>query len=587
MEGADILCKSLFRWLENRKECGEKLLELAQELEDVHRGSNIGQVVGAATSVLSITGALFATVMTGGLASPLLAAATVGTVAGTAVSVTSTLVEAFISSSTFKEATKLIKEDEKVGASIQEQLQDLKDRCGEALVEDHADELDCEVTTQLMWALARRRNTDVSLDFLRGFNRATFFRHMTPGGLAPAEATRFICKALSAVSLFTVMTFSLKVSAKEMMKNIGRIGIKSAAKAGARALGVIGLGISMYDLIVTSEELIKGNRVTEASKFLRDSAREILDGQQKLKEQLDAMNEITQKLFQMKNLIKNLGGYSLSMDENQQKIMDYIKGTCTDNRVLSWLQGITHQIEFVNLLKFCQERVGPIPEDLSTAGGDHIHIAFVAHGRIDDRFMPAGVLVPTPNIRDTILYSPWNCGIDSKAAFAIAQGFIHVTNRQFYNKNTDAYCEPNPLPQHWNSMRGSLHDIPVILLSPVTPKDAAWALFQQFWMNRMDLEDRVIIPFIVPEDLVNAFGEIPLFILIFVASFILMLCNKTATVHLVACLGRGGTPLRPVEWRTQYAYTSDGTWMSVNMDNRNINSVLFRALRSLFDRNRR
>ncbi|KAK7163819.1 hypothetical protein R3I93_007787 [Phoxinus phoxinus] len=582
MEGADILCDSLFRWLENRKECAGKLLELAQELEDVHRGSNIAQVVGAATTVLSISGALIATVFSGGLATPLLVAAT----AGTAVSATSTLVEAGMSSSTFNKAIELIKEDEKVGENIQKQLGDLKDRCGEAPLGAHADELDCEVATRLMWALARRRNIPVPLDFLRAFYRATFFRHMTPGGLAPDKAKRFIFQALRAVGFFGVMTCGLKVSAKVMMKNIGRIGIKAVAKAGSKALGVIGVGMCLYDLIVTSEELVKGNRVTEASKFLWDSAGEILDGQRKLKEQLDAMNEIIQKLFQMKNLIKDLGGYSLSMTENGQKIMDYIMGTCTDNRVVSWLQGITHQIVLVNLLQFCQEWLTTHEEDLKKPSGGHVHIVFVAHGRIVEQFMPAGGLVPTPNIRDTVIYSPWNCLIDANVAFAIAQDFIQVTDRKFYNTNNDVYYEPNPLPNHWNSMRGSRHDIPVILLSPVTPEDPAWKCFQQYWMNRgMEIQNRVIIPYFAPQ--VNVFGEIPLFILIFVASFLLMLSNKTATVHLAACLGRGGTPARPEEWRTQYAYTSDGTLMSVNLDDRNMNTTLFRALRSMFDRNRR
>ncbi|XP_051717011.1 uncharacterized protein LOC127494867 [Ctenopharyngodon idella] len=583
MEAADLLCDSLLRWLENRKECARKLLELAQELEKVHQDSNIAQVVGAATSVASISGALLATILTGGLASPLLVAAAAGTV----VSVTSTLVEAGMSSSTFNKAIELIKEDEEVGTSIQKQLQDLKDRCGGTQLGAHADELECEVTTQLMWALARRNKTHVPLDFLRGFNRATFFRHITPGGLAPAEASRFIGQALGLVTFSAVITSSLKVSAKEMVKDIGQIGIKAAVKAGSRVLGVISLGMCLYDLIVKSEELVKGNRVTEASKFLRDSAREILQGRQKLKEQLDAMHEIIQKLFRMRNLIKNLGGYSLSMNENGQNIMDYIMGTCTDNTVISWLQGITHQIEFVNLLRFFLENLAPILEDLTRPDGGHIDIVFVAHGTIVDQFMPAGGLVPTPTIRDTILYSPWNCSIDSHAAFGIAQGNIQVTNREFYNTRNTLYYEPNPLPRCWNSMRRSLHNIPGILLSPVTPEERAWALFHQFWMNRSMEIDRVIIPYVVPQNMVNAFGEIPLYMFIFVTSFILMVQGKTATVHLAACLDRAGSPPRPAEWRRQYAYTSDGTVMTMYMDDRYMNSMLFRALRSLFDRNRR
>ncbi|XP_048044490.1 uncharacterized protein LOC125267169 isoform X2 [Megalobrama amblycephala] len=573
MEAADLLCDSLFRWMENRKKCAEELLELAQELENVHQGSTS---ILAVTTAAGLTSAVFISIFTEGLALPLLA------VAAGIVSIITGVVNEANSRSTFKKSIELIKEDKKVGMSIQKQLQDLKDRCGGAKLGDHADELECEVTTQLMGALARRDNTHIPLDFLRDFNRATVFRHMTPGGVAPAEASRFICQALNLISSPEI-TSSLKVSAKEMVENIGCIGIKEAVKAGSRVPSAIGLGICVYDLIVTCEELVKDNRVTEASKLLRDSAREILEGRQKLKEQLDAMQEIIQKLFQMKNLIKDLGEYSLSLTENGQNIMAYIMGTCTDNEVVSWLRELTHQIEFVNLLRFYLERLSCILPDLSTPDGDHIDIVFVAHGRIVDQFMPAGGLVPTPNIIDTILYSPWNCSIDSRAAFGIAQGFIQVTDREFYNTSNMLYCEPNPLPNRWNSMQRSLHNIPGILLSPLTPEEEAWTFFL---LNNGGLftKDCVVIPYVVPQNMVNAFGAIPLYILIFLSSFILMLYGKTATVHLAACLGRAGSPPRPVEWRRQYAYTSDETHMTMSMDDfRHISSRLLNALRSLFD----
>ncbi|XP_048035676.1 uncharacterized protein LOC125261123 isoform X3 [Megalobrama amblycephala] len=567
MAAADLLCDSLLRWLENRRECGKKLLELAQELENVTRSSKAVRVAGAAKSV----------------ANPPVA----DQAAGTAVSVTSKLVEAGISRSTFNKATELIKEDEKVGKSIQKQLQDLKDRCGGAKLGAHADELECEVVTQLMWALARRNKTLVPLDFLRGFNRATFFRHMTPGGLDPAKASCLICQALG-LARSPEITSSLKVSAKEMMKNTGQIGIKAAVKAGSKVPSAINLSMSLYDLIDQCEELVKRKKVAEASKFLRDSAREIPEGQQKLKEQLDAMHEIVQKLFRMKNLIKNLRGYSLTLNQDEQNIMDYIMGTCTDSTVVSWLQGVD-QIQFVNLLRFVLNFLNSSSVNLIEPGGNDIDIVFVGHGRIVDQFMPAGGLVPTPTITDTILYSPWNCSIDPNAAFGIAQGFIQVANREFHNTNANMVnYEPNPLPQRWNSMRGSLQNIPGILLAPVTPADNAWAPLLEFWSNRtMEIEDRVIMPYVVPQDQVNAFGEIPLYIFIFAASVILMDHGKTATVHLVACLGRGGSIPMPAEWRTQYAYTSDGTYMTMNIGNRNMNSLLFSALRPLFDRNHR
>lgn len=238
MEEAAKLCELLFGWLEKREQCAGKLSELAQELEKVHQSSNISQVVGAATSVLSIFAAALATVFTGGLASPLLAAAAAGTIAGTAVSVTSTLVEAGVSSSTFNTAIDLIKEDERVGRSIQQLLQDLRNRCGGGQLGAHAsgastDDVGCEVATQIMWALARRNKTMVPLNFLRSFNRATFFRQASSGGLALDKASHFISKAVGLVCL-DLGKSGLKVSAKEMVKDIGTIGMRAAAKAGSR-----------------------------------------------------------------------------------------------------------------------------------------------------------------------------------------------------------------------------------------------------------------------------------------------------------------------------------------------------------------
>ncbi|XP_056094776.1 uncharacterized protein LOC130073404 [Rhinichthys klamathensis goyatoka] len=559
MEAADTLCDSLFRWLENREECAEELEKLEQEPEDVPQHSNTAQGFRASISA-----------------------------AFTSVCPTSTLVKAGVSSSIFNKAIELMKEDEKVGTSIQEQLRDLKDECGETLKDEcgetlkdecggaplgtHADELDCEVVTRLMWALARRRDTPVPIDFLRGFNKATFFRHMTPGGLAPAEASDLICQSLG-LDRSPEITSSLKVSAKEMVKNIKLIGTKADAGSG----GATGLGISLCDLIVKSEALVKGNRVPGAG--------EILDGQQELKEQLGAMQEIIQKLFRLKNLVKDLGGYSLSMTQNEWNIMNYIRGTCTDDRVLSWLRGSSNQTEFVNVLRFCLERLSVKLPDLELLDKTDLDIVIVGHGGIVDQFMPAGGLVPTTNITDTVLYSPWNCPIDSKAAYAITQGFIQATDRVFHHM---AYYEPNPLPDHWNSMRRSPSDIPVILLAPLTPEEDAWALFQQFWVNRdMDSEDRVILPYLLPQDQENAFGDIPLFMFILALSYILSCHGKAATVHLAACLCNDESPLMEEEWVKQYAYTSDGAYMTVNMDDRNMNNMLFMALRSLFDRKRR
>lgn len=242
MEEADKLCESLLLWLEKRKQCVDKLLALAQELEDLHKSANISQVVGTATSVLSIFAAALATVFTGGLAAPLLAAAAAGAAAGTVVSLTSTLVEAGVSSSTMNTATALITEDEKIGSNIQELQRCLREKCGgkqlgaQASGGSTSDNVECEVATLLMGALARRNKIPVPLDMLRSFNKATFFRQA--GGMNSADAHRLIFKAVSLVVSLgkSGMMEVSKVSAKEMVKDIGSIGMKTAVKTGSRVL---------------------------------------------------------------------------------------------------------------------------------------------------------------------------------------------------------------------------------------------------------------------------------------------------------------------------------------------------------------
>ncbi len=271
------------------------------------------------------------------------------------------------------------------------------------------------------------------------------------------------------------------------------------------------------------------------------------------------------------------------MTENGQKIMNFIIGTCTDDSVLLWLQ--LNQNVFINLLRFYLERLICILGDFSKHRGRHIDIVFVAHGRINTVFMPAGSLAPSPNIRNTILYSPWNCQIDAYAAYSIAQGSIDMRNIKFMNL---VNCESNPLPEDWNYMRQSRHNIPEIILSPLVPEEPAWTQFMTLCTQGIiDIDGRAIIPFLVPKDLVTAFGEIPFYMFVFAASFMLAFFGATATVHLAACLGRAESLPMPVEWRTQYAYTYDGAFMSVNIDEMKGIPTLLRAFLLLFNRNHR
>ncbi|XP_057215344.1 uncharacterized protein LOC130569618 isoform X1 [Triplophysa rosa] len=284
MAEADELCDLLFLWLKKRKQCAEKLLALAKELEDVHEKSTVSQVVGSATSVIALSTAGVVTILTGGLATPLLVATTVGTIAGAAVDFASTAIEAIISGSTMKDAKSIIQEDEKIGKNIQEAIENLKKKCGVQQNGAHGStDVGSEVATQIMWALARRNNVDVPPGFLRIFVRSAFFQNS--GGLHAAAAIPQMLILSAAALCFQLGIEGFEVGAK----GLGMSGAKAASKAGFKLLGVIGLGISLYSLVSSCEEMLKSNQRTKASQALRNAAREVQEGRRNLEKQLDAM----------------------------------------------------------------------------------------------------------------------------------------------------------------------------------------------------------------------------------------------------------------------------------------------------------
>ncbi|XP_056627622.1 uncharacterized protein LOC130439179 isoform X1 [Triplophysa dalaica] len=516
MDEADELCGLLFLWLEKRKQCEEKLLDLAKELEDVHEKSTAFQFVGSATSVIALTTAGVFTVLTGGLAAPLLAT-TVGTIAGAAVDIASTAIEAIISGSTMKDAKNIMQEDEKIVKNIQKAIENLKKECGVQQNGAHgSSDVDCEMATQIMSAVARRNNVDVPLEFIRTFTRSLLFQNS--GGLnATIAAAIPEMLILSVVGLCfqlgitagakAVRCCGAKAFAFNGAKAAASSGAKDATKVGFKALGAIGFGISLYSLYSSCEEMINNNQGTKASQALRAAAREIQEARGNLEKPLDAMKKITQKIRKLKNRIKSLRKYSLSMTETGQKIINWIIQSCTNDEVVSWLKTLPHQIQFLNLLTFFVLYLKSLPERLMNNAGGHIDIVIVAHGAITNVPLPASLLTP-PNIKDTVLYSPWNCLINSRVASAIAEGWNNTEGRHFYNPNQPVLFEPNPLPDHWNHMQRSFLPVPLIVLTPLQPDEPAWKEFQSL-QGHMDRDGRVIIPYLVPIDCVQALRETP------------------------------------------------------------------------------
>lgn len=222
---------------------------------------------------------------------------------------------------------------------------------------------------------------------------------------------------------------------------------------------------------------------------------------------------------------------------------------------------------------------------------DEIDIVFVAHGAITEALIPSSCLLPFRNIKDVLLYSPWNCAINSYTAYGIASGRILPRHRIFYCR--DEKCpirhsghKPTPLPNDWNRMknaRGRL--IPKVMVSPVgLSGDKAWESFMVL-KDKYGHQDwkRVVIPFMLPG---NMRVVLPFYVVILALSVVLFFTNLKATIHLAACLSKisKGTRLDEDSLKRQYSYTIDKTSMSCSKDVFPIEDQnLYQLLRTVFD----
>ncbi|KAI4894970.1 hypothetical protein NFI96_028732 [Prochilodus magdalenae] len=474
MEDADKLVELFFSWQKKQEKCSEMLLDLAQELETLRCISSTTQIVGSVTSVVGFAAAGVAAFLTAGLAVPLAVGAT-----GTVLSLSSKAVEVGWSIKTTIEAKKMIEEVEKIGREIQSLMRSLKDQygrhAGDDASTDSSDDEECEVITRIMGALAKRNNIDVPLDLLRSFNNDTFFYRRNLGRGRPNEAALKWMSGAVTVVLLSMLNTTLNVSGKKALKSFGIIGMKTLIKRSAVvASSSLAVVMSLYDLYENCKEMLKDSHVTEASQSLRDAAKQIKEDTRKtLIMQTDSLydvyccRDIIKQLAEVKELIQNLGENSFVKEKDRQRILDYIQATCHDPTILFWLDTCEDET-VLNIISLLMNQLALEMRERSKRDEEDkedIHIVFVAHGSITDQFVPAASLV-SENITDTLLYSPWNCLIHANAAYGIAKGCIGLQQRQFltcrgFNTNPD----PRPvLPQHWNSMRKSKHDVPQIVL---------------------------------------------------------------------------------------------------------------------------
>ncbi|KAM9466685.1 uncharacterized protein Hap1MRO34_015723 [Clarias gariepinus] len=332
---ADKLCEELFRLIDKHKKCAKHLMALANELEKMREAMSVGQlVVNTATVVGSATliGTGIATLLTGGLASPLLVAAAGVTVgAGTVTSFALSLAEKWKSSDTMKKAEKTFDKIQTIENNIKRLQKKLSKECGsQDLKVSSSDVMQFETTARILEAMARRSGRDLPLSRLKRILRnAYIFAQYRNSGLQMSPSLNApLLKGVSALLITLGYSFII-------MKSSARKGIsfsipllvrgsedvlKSIFKgAGQVAGGVIGLVLTVPDLIKNCEELIKNKHQTEASKYLKEKAKEIRKAVKKLKKELSDLQETLNQIPEME----------CHIDLSQEMFGNHIYTRCT------------------------------------------------------------------------------------------------------------------------------------------------------------------------------------------------------------------------------------------------------------------
>ncbi len=244
MDTSDLLVELMLSWIEKREQCAGKLKKLAEELKTHRKNCNITETVGSSVAVagsVSLIGAGIATLLTGGLAAPVLVgAAAVCSGAGVGVSVGTKITEHCISKGTMEEAQKIEKNSNEIAHKINQLLEQLKEEVKETSPFADEDEVDRHIMAKFAGAFARQsglqhinsRLTDNELQFLMDAEPGNMRLNQT---LSPV-----MLDSIATVLTFFTSSFSgkraeslLVIGGKELSKQLSKAGVKTALKGGA------------------------------------------------------------------------------------------------------------------------------------------------------------------------------------------------------------------------------------------------------------------------------------------------------------------------------------------------------------------
>ncbi|XP_047677770.1 uncharacterized protein LOC125146068 [Tachysurus fulvidraco] len=309
MDVEDELISELLQWMEKQEEYAELLMKLAKELEGMTEVMTVGQLVGNTAAVVGsavLVGTGIATLLTGGLAAPLLVTATAGVTAGvgTVTSVTCKLLESWKSSKTMKNAEKTAGEVEKIWKHIESLQEQLSEEC--ELTNDF-NEVQCEITARILRAMAKRNGRDLPQSRLTYLLRNDHTNFHTQQSFFQSNV--LVMGGITLLLLIGFYDILLKTASRKGAKHVPRFLItevitalssktwKTLLKGTSQvAGGAIGLVLSLPDLIDNCVTLFKHKNQTEASKYLRNKACEICDAVKKIKKQLTELQEMLNEI---------------------------------------------------------------------------------------------------------------------------------------------------------------------------------------------------------------------------------------------------------------------------------------------------
>ncbi|XP_049417096.1 uncharacterized protein LOC125879308 [Epinephelus fuscoguttatus] len=305
---ADVLLELMYSWIKQRELCAEQLRKLAQELEALREKCNTSEIVGSSLSVVgaaALIGAGVATVLTAGLAAPLIGVAAVSTGAGVTITVGTKITEHFLSSSTLKKAQKIEEKSDGITATIRRLFQQLKKEIMETTSLTDEDEVDRHVMKRTLGAMARRSSQHMLIDFSNNDDLNVIIKRMSQVhfGAGASQQSNDLCK-FAAAALIGLLAFFIfkpdwrtknplaKKGTKELIKLVSSAGFKTGLKGGTMVVGgAVGMAFALPEAIDSWKEMIEKNHVTEASQSLRDTADAIVNMTQTLREQLDTIRQ--------------------------------------------------------------------------------------------------------------------------------------------------------------------------------------------------------------------------------------------------------------------------------------------------------